>query len=144
MKKKIGITCGVYDMFHIGHLNIIKNAKEKCDFLIVAVSTDEVVRKNKNKTPIIPFKERMAIVEAIRYVDKVVPQTDYGIEGKIKMVIENEVDVMFVGSDWKGTEKWLHLEEKLKKVGCMVEYLPHTDGVSSTILADVLHKINDL
>ena len=72
----IGYTTGVYDMFHMGHLNILKRAKEQCDYLIVGVSTDELVQHDKNKTPIIPFEERCAIVEAIRYVDKVVPQTD--------------------------------------------------------------------
>lgn len=71
--KVIGYTAGVYDMFHIGHLNVIKNAKAKCDFLIVGVSTDEVVKENKNKTPIIPFNERIAIVESIKYVDKAIP-----------------------------------------------------------------------
>ena len=73
-KYKIGYTTGVYDMFHIGHLNVIRNAKSQCDFLIVGVSTDELVQKDKNKTPIIPFEERVQIVESIKYVDKVVPQ----------------------------------------------------------------------
>lgn len=72
----IGYTTGVYDMFHIGHLNILRRAKEQCDYLVVGVSTDELVQKDKNKTPIIPFAERCAIVEAIKYVDKVVPQFD--------------------------------------------------------------------
>ena len=75
-KKVIGYTTGVYDMFHIGHLNIIRRAKEQCDFLIVGVSTDELVQKEKGKTPVIPYVERAAIVEALKYVDQVVPQID--------------------------------------------------------------------
>ena len=134
MKKIIGYTSGVYDMFHIGHLNVIKNAKSQCDFLIVGVSTDEVVEKNKNKKPVIPFNDRKAIVESIKYVDKVIPQTRYDIEGKIQTVIENHVDIMFVGSDWQGTEKWNIIEKELTNIGCRVVYLPHTDGISSTLL----------
>lgn len=130
----IGYTAGVYDMFHIGHLNLLKNAKALCDYLIVAVSTDEVVQKNKNKVPVIPFEERKAIVESIRYVDKVVAQTDYSVEGKIKAVIENGVQIMFVGDDWKGTQKWNEIEKKLDPYGAKVLYLRHTDGISSTIL----------
>ena len=141
MKKyKIGYTAGVYDMFHIGHLNVIKRAKEYCDYLIVGVSTDEVVKNNKNKTPIIPYNERAAIVEAIRYVDKVIPQERYDIEGKIQIVKDNHIDAMFVGSDWQGTEKWNNLEKELKKLGCDVVYLPHTDGISSTLLRTKLDK----
>ena len=138
--KKIGYTSGVYDMFHIGHLNILKRAKERCDFLIVGVSTDEVVEQNKNKKPIIPFAERSAIVESIKYVDKVVPQERYDIQGKIETVLKYGINVMFVGSDWQGTDKWNKIEEELAKIGCRVEYLPHTDGISSTMLRDKLNK----
>lgn len=137
----IGYTAGVYDMFHIGHLNVIRSAKEKCDFLIVGVSTDEVVEQNKNKKPIIPFAERVAIVEAIKYVDKVIPQTRYDIEGKIEIVKKNNINVMFVGSDWQGTEKWNKIEKELDKLGCKVIYLPHTDGISSTLLRDKVQKL---
>ena len=136
----IGYTADVYDMFHIGHLNVIKNAKEKCDYLIVGVTTDEVVEQNKKKTPIIPYSERAAIVEAIKYVDKVIPQERYDIQGKVETVLANHIDVMFVGSDWEGTEKWNRIEEELRKVGCRVQYLPHTDGISSTILRDKLNQ----
>lgn len=132
----IGYTAGVYDMFHIGHLNVIKNAKANCDYLIVGVTTDEVVEQHKNKTPIIPFAERVAIVEAIKYVDKVIPQERYDIQGKVETVVSNHIDVMFVGSDWEGTEKWKKIEEELAKVGCRVQYLPHTDGISSTKLTE--------
>ena len=136
MKGVIGYTSGVYDMFHIGHLNVIKRAKELCDFLIVGVSTDEVVVNNKHKTPIIAFEERLAIVSAIKYVDKAVPQDRYDIEGKIETVRKYHINVMFVGSDWQGTEKWNKIEAELSKIGCRVIYLPHTDGISSTMLRE--------
>lgn len=139
MKKyKIGYTAGVYDMFHIGHLNVLKNAKAYCDYLIVAVSTDQVVIKNKNKQPIIPFNERIEIVSSIKYVDSVVPQENYDIDEKIKAAKKYKIDVMFVGSDWKGTQKWNELERKLNAIGCDVIYLPHTDGISSTELRNKL------
>ena len=135
MKKyKIGYTAGVYDMFHIGHLNVLINAKKLCDFLIVGFSTDEVVLKNKNKMTIIPFEDRIKIIESIKYVDKAVPQTRYDIEGKIISAYENKIDVMFVGSDWKGTEKWNVIEKKLNAIGVDVVYLQHTEGISSTML----------
>ncbi|WP_187423430.1 adenylyltransferase/cytidyltransferase family protein [Bacteroides pyogenes] len=136
MKKfKIGYTTGVYDMFHIGHLNILRRAKELCETLIVGVTTDELCFKRKQKYPIICEVDRMAIVEAIRYVDKVVPQTDME---KIRLVKELGVDVVFVGSDWKGTDVWKEYEKEFATVGCTVVYLEHTDGISSTILREHL------
>lgn len=136
-KYKIGYTTGVFDMFHIGHLNILKRAKEQCDYLIVGVSTDALVKEYKNKTPIIPFEDRCAIVEAIRYVDKVVPQINMNKTIAIK---KHGADVVFVGSDWKGTEKWNAFESEFALLGCKVEYLNHTDGISSTILRERLNK----
>ena len=136
-KYKIGYTTGVYDMFHIGHLNILKRAKEQCDYLIVGVTTDELCFKRKDKYPIICEKDRMAIVEAIRYVDKVVPQVDMD---KLKVVKELHADAVFVGSDWKGTEAWNLYEKDFAAVGCSVVYLDHTDGISSSILRDKLGK----
>lgn len=137
MKKyKIGYTTGVYDMFHIGHLNIIRKAKEQCDYLIVGVTTDELCYARKNKYPIINEMERMEIVAAIRYVDEVVPQADMD---KIRAVKEHHADAVFVGSDWKGTEAWNKYEKEFAEVGCTVVYLDHTDGISSTILRDKLN-----
>ena len=130
-KKKIGYTTGVYDMFHIGHLNVIRRAKEKCDYLIVGVSTDELVQREKNKTPVIPFAERAEIVSAIKYVDQVVPQMD---KNKFGAWERYHFDVMFVGDDWKGTEAWNNYEKQFAEVGVQIVYLPHTDGVSSTDL----------
>lgn len=134
----VGYTSGVYDMFHIGHLNILKNAKSLCDFLIVGVSTDEVVIKNKNKCPIIPYSDRVKIVESIKYVDLVIPQDNYDAQGKIDVIKKYKVNILFVGSDWKGTEKWNNLEKELLKINCKVIYLPHTDGISSSILRNII------
>ena len=139
MKKyKVGYTAGVYDMFHVGHLNVIMNAKEFCDYLIVAVSTDEVVEKNKNKTPIIKYEDRVRIVEAIRYVDKVVPQTDYA--DKLSAAKKYDIDVMFVGDDWKGTDKWNCIEKQLNEIGVDVVYLPYTHSISSSILREKIKQ----
>lgn len=130
-KKIIGYTTGVYDMFHIGHLNVIKRAKEKCDYLIVGVSTDELVQREKNKTPVIPYDERAQIIGAIKYVDQVVPQPD---KNKMAAWERYHFDKMFVGSDWQGTPAWQKFEEQFKPLGVEIVYLPHTDGISSTIL----------
>ncbi len=141
MAKKIGYTTGVYDMFHIGHLNILKRAKEQCDFLIVGVTTDELCQRNKNKRPIINEADRVEIVNAIRYVDKVVLQSDMD---KLSAIKKYNVDVVFVGSDWKGTSSWNQYEKDFADVGCSVIYLDHTDGISSTILRDRLNKENSV
>ena len=134
MKKyKVGYTTGVFDMFHIGHLIILKRAKEMCDYLIVGVSTDELVKKAKNKIPIIPFEERMEIVAAIRYVDKVVPQEN---KDKLQAFEKYKFDVMFVGDDWKGSELFENCEKELKKRGSCVVYFPYTKSTSSTILRE--------
>lgn len=134
MKKyKIGYTTGVFDMFHIGHLNILRRAKEQCDRLIVGVSTDEVVQEYKHHLPVIPFENRKAIVEACRYVDEVVPQVSMD---KFAAWIELKFDVMFHGSEWKGTDLYNEYEHKFGEVGVKIVYLPHTDGISSTMLRE--------
>ena len=137
-KYKIGYTTGVFDMFHIGHLNILRNAKKQCDYLVVGVSTDELVEAYKNKKPIIPYDERIAIVEAIKYVDKVIPQISMD---KMKAWEELHFDVLFHGSDWKNSEMYNKIVKEFNEIGVDVVFLPHTSGVSSTLLADVLHKI---
>lgn len=137
MKKyKIGYTTGVYDMFHIGHLNILKRAKEQCEYLIVGVTTDALCYERKKKYPIICEEERMAIVSELRCVDQVVRQEDMD---KLNAVKKYGVDAVFVGSDWKGTDAWNNYEREFGKVGCTVIYLDHTDGISSTILRDRLN-----
>ncbi len=136
-KFKIGYTSGVYDMFHIGHLNILRRAKERCEFLMVGVSTDELVREYKHKTPLIPFEQRIEIVRAIRYVDMAVPQTSMD---KMAMWEQHPFDVMFHGDEWKDSELYNGYVEQFEKVGVQVVFLPHTDGISSTMLRQALQK----
>ena len=136
-KYKVGYTTGVFDMFHIGHLNILRRAKEQCEYLIVGVTTDELCEQRKKKLPIICEAERVEIVKAIKYVDEVVLQNDME---KIRPVQEHSVDVVFVGSDWKGTPAWNEYEREFAAVGCSVVYLEHTDGISSSILRDRINK----
>lgn len=136
MKKyKIGYTSGVFDMFHIGHLNIIRRAKEMCETLIVGVTTDELCYKRKKKYPIINETDRKSIVSAIKYVDEVVDQSDMD---KLTMIKNLGANVVFVGSDWKGTDAWNRYEKEFSSLGCSVVYLDHTEGISSTILRDKL------
>ena len=139
-KYKTGYTTGVFDMFHIGHLNILKRAKEQCETLIVGVSTDELVESYKHKTPIIPFEERIESVKAIRYADVVVPQISMD---KMEAWRQYHFDALFHGSDWKGSEMYTRIVEEFSSVNVDVVFLPHTQGVSSTMLADVLRKIED-
>lgn len=134
-KYKLGYTTGVFDLFHIGHLNILRRAKEQCEHLIVAVSTDEVVESYKHKKPVIPFEERRTIVEAIKYVDEVVPQTSMD---KYAAWEKYHFDAIFHGDDWKGSHMYDEIERKLSAVGCDMVFLPHTDGTSSTLLTQKL------
>ena len=136
MKKyKRGYTTGVYDMFHVGHLNILERSKELCDYLIVGVTTDELCLKRKKKKPVINENDRLRIVSAIRYVDEAVFQVDMD---KIDAVKKYHCDVVFVGDDWKGTPAWIEYEKQFKSIGVDVIYLPHTDGISSTILKTII------
>lgn len=141
MKKyKIGYTTGVFDMFHVGHLNILRRAKEQCEYLIVGVSTDELVTSYKHKAPVIPFEERKAIVEAIRYVDQVVAQTTMD---KVDAWQQLHFDAVFHGDDWKGSAMYNEIEAKLTAVGCQMVFLPHTQGISSSMLAQTLQELKD-
>lgn len=134
MKNRIiGYTTGVFDMFHIGHLNILRRAKEQCDYLIVGVSTDELCWSYKHKDPVIPFEERMAIVEAIRYVDEVVPQYN---RNKFEAWQTLRFNRMFVGDDWKGTPLFNELELAFSAVGVEIIYFPYTKGRSSSDLRE--------
>lgn len=137
-KRIIGYTTGVFDMFHIGHLNILKRAKEQCDYLIVGVSTDDLCKNYKKKEPIIPYEERKAIIEAIKYVDEVVPQID---RDKFAAWQRIGFDIMFVGDDWKNSPLFTELEKKFKDVGVKIVFLPYTKTTSSTILREKLDKI---
>lgn len=138
-KFKIGYTTGVFDLFHIGHLNILKKAKEQCDFLIVGVTTDDLI-SYKNKEAFIPFTDRIKIVESIKYVDKVVPQVNMN---KMEAWENLKFEVMFVGSDWQGTERWIEYEKQFRQVGVEVVYIPYTKETSSTKLRKALDYFND-
>lgn len=138
MKKyRVGYTQGVFDMFHVGHLNLLKKAKERCDFLIVGVNSDELVETYKHKCPMINENQRKQIVEAIKYVDKcaIVDTLDKEIAW------ENfKFDAIFIGDDWKGNERWVKTEKLLSLHNVKVIYLEYTKGISSTILKEKLEK----
>ena len=136
-KTIVGYTSGVYDLFHVGHLNLLRNATSLCDNLIVGVSTDELV-SYKNKKAVIPHAERMEIIRNIKGVDAVIPQADMD---KFKMWERLKFDVMFVGDDWKGSDQWNKIENEFSKVGVEIIYFPYTTHTSSTILRDILSKI---
>lgn len=135
----IGYTTGVFDMFHIGHLNILKKSKEKCDYLIVGVSVDELVETYKRKKPIIPYDERVEIVKAIRYVDEVVPQITMD---KFEAWKKLHFQKLFHGDDWKGSDMYNELESKFREVGVELIYFSYTQGTSSTSLAETLNEYN--
>lgn len=136
---KVGYTTGVFDLFHIGHLNLLRRAKAQCDYLIVGVTVDSLVAY-KHKHAVIPFEERIQIVRAVRYVDEAVPQVSMD---KMAAWQQYHFDVMFVGDDWKGTEKWNAYEEQFRQVGVQIVYFPYTQGVSSTLLNQVLIQLRD-
>ncbi|TNM61044.1 adenylyltransferase/cytidyltransferase family protein [Streptomyces sp. NP160] len=133
-----GYTTGVYDLFHIGHLRLLERAKEHCDRLVVGVTTDQLSLAVKGKTPVIPFDERRAIVSALSCVDEVVPQTSMNKREAWEAV---RFDVMFVGDDWRGTPKWVALEEEFASLGVRIEYFAYTDHTSSTLLRAALSTL---
>lgn len=133
----IGYTTGVYDLFHIGHLNLLKNAKGMCDKLIVGVTVDELV-SYKGKEAMIPFEDRIEIVRSIKYVDAAVPQYDMDKLAACKKI---GADMLFVGDDWYGTEKWKQYEEDFSKEGIQIVYFPYTKGISSTKITKALQDI---
>lgn len=135
----IGYTAGVYDLFHIGHLNLLKNAKGLCDKLIVGVTVDELVTY-KGKRAMIPFSDRIEIVRNIKYVDAAVPQYDMD---KLSMCKKLGATILFVGDDWYGTEKWKEYEKEFTVAGIKIIYFPYTSGVSSTIITNTLEQVRD-
>ncbi|MCL2019663.1 MAG: adenylyltransferase/cytidyltransferase family protein [Oscillospiraceae bacterium] len=139
MKKyKIGYTAGAFDLFHIGHLNLLMRAKEACEYLIVAVSTDELICEYKNKKPFIPFSERKAIVESIKYVDKVVVQEN---RNKTAAFEKYKFDAMFVGDDWKGDDLFKETENFLLARNSCIVYLPYTKNISSSKLKQIIDEL---
>ncbi|MBR1807434.1 MAG: adenylyltransferase/cytidyltransferase family protein [Selenomonadaceae bacterium] len=135
----IGYTTGVYDLFHIGHLNLLKNAKGLCDKLIVGVTVDELVQY-KNKRAVIPFEERLEIVRSIKYVDAAIPQEDID---KFAAWEKLKFDILFVGDDWYQSERWREMESKFQSVGVKVVYFPYTKGTSSTLINQTLIRLRE-
>jgi len=137
MTNIVGYTTGVFDLFHVGHLNLLRNAKSMCDKLVVGVTVDELTYY-KNKKSVIPFEERLKIVEAISYVDLVIPQREID---KVAAWHKLKYNILFVGDDWYGTKKWQIMELKLKDYGVKVVYFPYTKGTSSTLINELLIKL---
>ena len=132
----LGYTTGVFDLFHHGHVNLLKNAKALCDKLIVGVSTDELAFY-KGKKPIIPFENRLLVVEACKYVDVVIPQEELD-----KMIAYKKLkfNILFVGSDWYEDDNWMNYEKKLKEYGAKVIYIPYTKSTSSSLINNILQE----
>lgn len=138
MKKyNIGYTDGVYDLFHIGHLNMIQAAKRQCDYLIVGVHGDDVVEGYKRRRPIIPELERKRIIEAIKGVDRAEINR---FRDKMRLWELYHFDVIFIGDDWKGTERWNRFEKELGAIGVDVIYVPYTKGISTTEIREKILK----
>jgi glycerol-3-phosphate cytidylyltransferase len=136
-KVIVGYTAGAFDLFHIGHLNILLKAKDHCDKLIVGISTNEVILASKGKLPIIPFEERMQIVNHIDIVDEVRPQDDLD---KLLAWEKYHYDLLFSGDDWKENERWKKYEQKLAEVGVKIIYFPYTQTTSSSKIREILSK----
>lgn len=136
-KKVIGFTAGTFDMFHIGHLNLIKNARSRCDYLIVGVNSDQLVKEYKGKSAVVPLTERMEIIKSLRYVDEVM-QID-SLDKKISWD-EKHYDLLFIGDDWKGNSRWEETAKEMKQYGVKTIFLPHTEGTNSTLLREKLNE----
>ena len=134
----VGYTTGVFDLFHVGHVNVLRRSKENCDILVVGVTTDELARARKGREPVVPFEERSAIVSSIRYVDEVVAQVSMD---KLEAWHRLRFDKMFVGNDWQGTPEWLELEHQFGQLGVEILYFPYTVHTSSTVLREALRKL---
>ena len=130
----IGYTTGVYDLFHVGHVNLLRNAKSLCDRLIVGVTVDELV-SYKSKQCVIPFTDRIQVVRACKYVDVAIPQ--FSVD-KVEAVKKLKANILFVGDDWYADERWKDMEKELQKLGCRIVYFPYTSGVSSTLINSAL------
>ena len=131
----VGYTTGVFDLFHIGHLNLLRNARAMCDRLVVAITADELVMEYKKKKPIIPFTERCEILRAMRCVDVVIAQETMN---KFAAWEKLRFDVLFVGDDWYKTPTWVNMQKRFDEVGVRIVYFPYTTGTSSTLINDIL------
>lgn len=130
----IGYTTGVFDLFHIGHVNILRNAKSFCDKLVVGVTVDELVLY-KGKSPVIPFHERIDVVRACKYVDAAIPQISID---KIEAVKKLNAQFLFVGDDWYAQDSWKAMESELEALNCKIVYFPYTQGTSSSLVNETL------
>jgi len=135
----IGYAAGVFDLFHVGHLNLLKNAKGMCDKLVVGVTVDDLVTY-KGKKAMIPFEDRIEIVRSIKYVDAAIPQYDMD---KLTTCKKLGASILFVGDDWYDTEKWKEYEECFRREGIKIVYFPYTRGVSSTLISKTLAQVRD-
>ena len=135
----IGYTSGVYDLFHVGHVNLLRNAKAMCDKLVVGVTVDELVMY-KGKQSVIPYTDRIEVVRACKYVDVAIPQNSMD---KAAEALKNHARYLFVGDDWYDTPKWKDFETQLAEVSCEVIYFPYTKGTSSTLINEALEDIRD-
>lgn len=133
----IGYTTGVFDLFHIGHLNLLKNSKSLCDKLIVGVTVDDLVLY-KGKRAVIPFEDRLEIVRSIKFVDAVVPQYDMN---KLEMCLKINAKILFVGDDWYGDDRFKSYEKEFLEKGIKIIYFPYTKGISSTKISQALKTL---
>ena len=141
MKKySVGYTCGVFDLFHVGHLNLLERCKEQCDVLIVGVCDDAYVPKIKNKQPVYSESDRVRILNALKVVDKAQLVTIEETDNKFLAYDKFKFDVLFSGDDWKGTERYRRTEEQFAKLGVSIEYLPYTKGISTSQIKENLSK----
>lgn len=134
-KKIVGFTAGTFDMFHIGHLNLIKNAYSRCDYLIVGVNSDQLVKSYKGKSAVIPLEERMEIIRSLRFVNEVMPIDS--LDKKVSWY-QKHYDLLFIGDDWKGNPRWENTSKEMEKYGVKTIFLPHTKGTNSTLLRERL------
>ena len=125
---KVGYTTGTFDLFHVGHLNILEKAKENCEYLIVGVSTDELVKEYKGESPVISFEDRIRIIRALKCVDKAIPQQTMN---KLDVLEDIQYDVLFHGDHWKNTEMYNEIEEKLAEKNISCVYFPYTKSIST-------------
>jgi glycerol-3-phosphate cytidylyltransferase len=135
MRQRVGYAPGVYDLFHVGHLNILRHARSQCDYLIAGVVSDEMAIRAKGRAPVIPLTERLEIVRSVRFVDAAFVET---VPDKLETWKQVRFDVIFKGDDWRGTEKGARLERDFATVGVDVVYFPYTVHTSSTLLRSVL------
>ncbi|GAU69256.1 glycerol-3-phosphate cytidylyltransferase [Streptomyces sp. NBRC 110611] len=138
MTHRVGYAPGVYDLFHVGHLNILRHARSRCDYLVAGVVSDEMARRAKGRTPVVPLTERLEIIRSIRFVDAAFVET---VPDKLDTWRQVRFDVLFKGDDWRGTAKGDKLERDFATVGVEVRYFPYTVHTSSSLLRKALDSM---